>query len=415
MRIWAFPSFYPVDRPGKRSHGIFAHRQFKGLVDNGAELYVVQPVLGYPPFPFYLLDKQWTQLQRNRYESVREFEGIKVYHPLISNLRPQRLFRQGTYHQRYVRSIVDFFTRQKIQLDPAKDIFYSQWLPDSYHVQEAAHMLGVKSAILLIGDDVLIWPHQSPVNIDIFKQTVSEADIRFSVARYLANESDKITGPLHFEIVRRGVNYDFFQPYPADRKLSIRKELGVPADKVMIFSVGSAIVRKGWLDLFDALKEIAQNNDGFVLVGAASGGPEFDLDTEAKKRGLDGHFINLHEVGPDRIKDVYNAADIFCLPSHWEGIANAVVEAMATGLPVLTTDVCGHPELITSGENGILVPPKRPDRIRDEMQKLMTDSALRQRLGENARSFIVNTWGNYKYNSAKLYNTLRNALGTPKE
>ena len=410
MRIWAFPSFYPIDRPGKLSNGIFAHRQFKGLVENGAELSVVLPMLGFPPFPFYLMDHSWRKQHKNRFEPERIFDGIKVFHPRISDLKPQRLFRQGNYHQRYVKSIINFFKYNNIKLDRRTDIFYSQWLPDSYHVQEAAHTLGVKSAILLIGDDVLIWPKQGQVNTEIFKQTVREADIRLSVAAYLAQESDKIAGPQHFETVRRGVNYDFFKPFSKDEKYRIRKELNVAEETLIILSVGTAIVRKGWLDLLDALKEILKQKSDFVLMGAFSGSPEFDIDEEVVKRGLTDHFINLHEVGPNKITAIYNAADIFCLPSHWEGIANAVVEAMATGLPVLTTDVCGHPELISNGETGILVPPKRPDRIKEELITLLQNPELRERLGKNARNFIVNTWGNYKYNSAKLYNVLQDAL-----
>ena len=99
--------------------------------------------------------------------------------------------------------------------------------------------------------------------------------------------------------------------------------------------------------------------------------------------------------------------DVFCLPSHWEGMANANIEAMSTGLPVITTNVCGHPELIEDGVNGILVPPKQPKILEEKLRALLADAVLREQLGKTARDFIVNKWGNFADNSKNLYKILQ--------
>ncbi len=406
MRIWAFPSFYPIDHPGERYHGIFAHRQYKGLIESKAELKVIAPVVWYPIFPFYLLNKQWTALSKIKYPHKRIFDGIEVFHPRRANMKPSRLFNKH-FDQGYIDAIVNFFKKNKIILDPANDVFLSQWIVTARMVQEAAHQLGVKSAVMGIGDDVNIWPNKNESNLHMFQKTWREADYRLAVAGYIAEAANKLCNQkLPYHVIRRGVDHNFFKPADDEEKQKLRKKFKFPDDKIIILTIGSAIVNKGWLDLFDALQKMKGHNSNFLLAGVHSGPSNLNLDAEAEKRGISEVFMNFGEMAPTEIHEIYNASDIFCLPSHWEGIANVVVEAMSCGLPVVTTNVCGHPELVRSGTNGILVPPKRPDLLINELEQLLNNAALRKEIGENARNFIINEWGSFAQNSAKLYNIL---------
>lgn len=409
MRIWAFPSFYPFDAPGLRWHGIFAHRQYKGLIENGADLKVICPVHWSPPAPFSRLHKQWDALNKRGYPYHTVYDGVPVYYPRISNMKPNRLVKKSN-DERYIDSIINFFKKEGITPHPSTDVFYSQWLPDSVLVQQAAHRLGLKSAILSIGDDVVVWPEEKSGNMQLFDRLMKEADYRFTCAAYLGRETNRmLNANYQHEVVRWGVDYNYFRPLPPEEKRGMRDTYGIPHDKVVILNIGTAIKRKGWLDLFDALAGVKEVNSDFFLVAVHAGPPEFDLDEEAGKRGLKAHFLNLGEIRPEQLNDIFNAADIFCLPSHWEGLANVNVEASSCGLPVLTTNVCGHPELIESGINGILVPPKQPLVLQKELQRLINDKELRETLGSNARKFITNEWGNFAQSSARLYQILAGA------
>ena len=410
MRVWAFPSFYPYPYPGMHHGGIFAHRQYKGLITHGAEVRVVVPVLWSPPAPFFNLTASWKEDAKYGFPMEREYDGIKVYHPRISNMKPGRIFKKA-YSERYIEAILGFFKKNKIKLDPAEDIFYSQWLPDAGLVQVAAHQLGVKSAVMGIGDDVLIIPHKNKASFDFIDKTISEADIRLAVAQYLADAANALfRKKLPFHIVKRGVNYEFFKPVDDKAKEQLKAKLNLPKDKTIILSVGSPIVAKGWIELLDALKEIKKRNDQFVLLAICAGFSNLDIKQEATKRGLQDNYIQVNDVAPDEMNEYYNAADIFCLPSHTEGIANAVAEAMACGLPVITTSVGGHPELITNYENGILVEPKNASVLFEKLQELISGQGLRIKLGANARNHIVTNWGSFAENSRKLYDILKNGL-----
>jgi glycosyltransferase involved in cell wall biosynthesis len=406
MRIWAFPSFYPFDRPGLVYTGIFAHRQYKGLIDNGADLAVVVPVSWSPPYPFSLLHPDWKKTRELAYPKVRMYDGIKVYHPRIANLKPNR-FVKKSYEERYTDSILGFFKDNKITLDPATDIFYSQWLLSSLLVQRAARKLGVRSAVLSIGDDVVLWPNANETCKKLFEETWANADFRFTCADYLGKLGNKIIGKdLSYDVIRMGAQYDIFKPVPAAEKNELRKKHNIPDEKTVILTIGTASKRKGWIDLFDALEQIKKHTPDFLLIGVYTGFREFNFTAEIAKRGLEHHFLDMGEVAPRHLNKLYNAADIFCLPSHSEGIANVVIEAMSSGLPVITTNVCGHPELVNDGVTGILIPPQEPGILIEKLQLLLHNNDMCMGLGAAARKFIVNDWGSYAYNSKKLYEKL---------
>jgi glycosyltransferase involved in cell wall biosynthesis len=75
------------------------------------------------------------------------------------------------------------------------------------------------------------------------------------------------------------------------------------------------------------------------------------------------------------------AADLFCLPSHFEGLPMSAIEAMLSGLPVIATDIRGNRELVRHGETGLLVPPMQAAPLADALARLASDSRLRQEMG----------------------------------
>ncbi len=406
MRIWAFPSIYPFEKAGLQWKGIFAHRQYKGLIENGADLKVIIPVPWNPPPPLSYLHPEWKEYAKLNYPDRRMYDGITVFHPRIANVRPNR-FVKKTYEERTIDAIIDFFKKNKITLHPSTDIIYSQWTPSSVVVQKAAHRLGIRSAILCIGDDVVLFPHEKPSSLEQFKKTWAEADMRFVVADYLGREANKAAGMSKpYDVVFMGVDYNYFKPPAPGETLAIRSKYNIPADKTVILLVGTASKRKGWIELFDALELVKKNDTSFFLVGVYTNPPEIDVYHEAEKRGLGSFFLGLNGISPDSLDQLYKAADIFCLPSHSEGMANVVIEAMSSGLAVITTDVGGHNEIVRDGENGILVQPFQHEVLASWLRELLTNTDRRLQLGRNARAFIVNQWGTFADTSKQLYKKL---------
>ena len=151
---------------------------------------------------------------------------------------------------------------------------------------------------------------------------------------------------------------------------------------------------------------LTKQNTDFILASIHTGDLEFDFSDETEKRGLKEHFIDLGERSPGELNKIFNLADIFCLPSHSEGIANVVIEAMSSGLPVITTTVGGHGELITNCTNGILIPPQKPSVLSEKLLALINNKEKRTALGAAAREHIVKVWGNFADNTKLLYERL---------
>ncbi len=409
MRIWSFPSFYPIDLPNRHWNGIFAHRQHMALRELGAEVKVVVPVIYKYPWPLYRVFPCDTDLHSRSCPEKRVMDGIEIFHPVIPDPRPNRFF-QKSYQDKYIGAILNFFANQSDKLTKT-DVFYAQWVPDAGMVQIAANKLGVKCGILVIGDDVTIMPNKNIKYRDFFINTLLNTECRFSVSSALAEESKRIIGQdIDFTIVRRGVNYNNFFAVSKEEKIYLRQQWGISQTGPIILCVGSPIINKGWIELLDAIQDLKPVFPSLRLVAVYAGPTEINISREVKIRGLEQYFYDLGEVDPSKMPQVYQFADIFCLPTYSEGLSNAVAEAMSTGLPVITTLVGGHSEIIESGRTGLLIEPRSAFAIHEALALLLKDTDYAARLGKNAREFICGSWGDYKFNSTKIIAALKERI-----
>ena len=141
-------------------------------------------------------------------------------------------------------------------------------------------------------------------------------------------------------IHRTGLNADLFRPYDG---AMCRDELGLPRDAPVLACVGALIPRKGQRFAIDAMPLLPEA----ILLLAGTGPDEAALKSQAERLGVADRVRFLGAVPHDRLPIVLNAADVFVLPTASEGLANAWVEALACGTPVVTTPIPGATELLT--------------------------------------------------------------------
>jgi glycosyltransferase involved in cell wall biosynthesis len=159
-----------------------------------------------------------------------------------------------------------------------------------------------------------------------------------------------------------------------------------------ILTVGRLVAVKAHGVLVEAFAAlVAAGVDArLTLVGD---GPRSDaLEARVRDRGLSDRVTFAGRVGQDEIGAFYKAADVFCLPSFAEGVPVVLMEAMASGLPVVSTAVNGIPELVEDGVSGLLVVPGRSDLLAAALRKLADDPALRAELGEAGRARVAESF-----------------------
>ena len=163
--------------------------------------------------------------------------------------------------------------------------------------------------------------------------------------------------PQQIEVVGNGVDTKRFAPQD---KTVCRRTLGIQARAHVLVSVGGLVPRKGFQRVIEVLPQIRQHFPDliFLVVGgtSAEGNNRRELEQQVQALGLDDCVRFLGPRRPDELPAILSAADIFVLATSNEGWANVFLEALACGLPVVTTDVGGNKEVICDDSLGIVVP-----------------------------------------------------------
>jgi glycosyltransferase involved in cell wall biosynthesis len=186
------------------------------------------------------------------------------------------------------------------------------------------------------------------------------------------------------------VNTERYRPAAEGEKAQVRAEHGWRADAELCMYVGRLSAEKGVLELLQAWREIGGTNRVLVLVGPDMPGP-LDAGPAARRfvadHGLQDRVI-FHGASTDAAR-LLRAADVYVQPSHYESFSNALIEAMATGLPAVGSRVGGMLDCIVDGQNGVLATPKDAADLAMKLRGLLDDPARAARLGASARQTVV--------------------------
>ncbi|MGH2705958.1 MAG: glycosyltransferase [Actinomycetota bacterium] len=163
----------------------------------------------------------------------------------------------------------------------------------------------------------------------------------------------------------------------------VRDELGIPPHAPLVSCVANFRREKGHRYLLEALAICRRVDPEIQLVLVGGGRLEKNVRTLAGRLGLMG-TVKFTGTRADAAR-IAGASDLFVLASLQEGLAIALLEAMAMGCPVVVTNVGGMPEVVEDGRHGVVVPPRDPKRLADAILRLLDDPGLRSRMGMEAR------------------------------
>lgn len=174
--------------------------------------------------------------------------------------------------------------------------------------------------------------------------------------------------------IPNGVDTTRFSPAPRD------------GETCELLFVGRLAPQKG-VDVL--LRALAQMPDGWRLRIAGDGPEREKLAALSTSLGLAERVQFLGWTQRDALPALYRSADVFVFPSYDEGMPNVVLEALASGLPIVATRIAGTEQLVIDGENGALVPPGAPTAFAQALQPVIADPAHRRAMGEKSRALAV--------------------------
>ena len=364
--------------------GTFVARSLEALAKRGDwRVSVVNPI-GIPP------------LALGRYRALSQLDeigeegGIAVHRPRFTLIPAVGARRNASAIAKAALPVIE-----RIHAQTPIDVIDAQFFfPDGPAAAWIAQRLGLPLSLKARGSDITYWG-----GLDFAREQMLEAARRatgiLSVSQALAEEMvgmgmprEKIT--LHYT----GLDRDRFRPFDHTRlRAQISGEIGfaLPDNAPLLVSVGALITRKGHDIAIGALPMI----EGARLVVVGKGEDEAHLRDLARDLGLADRVHFAGSLDHDLLPLILSAADVMVLPTSNEGLANAWVEALACGTPVVTCDVGGARELIACDTAGRLV-ERNPEALAEGVNSILNNPPMRQAVAALVERF---SWDN---NAAEL-------------
>lgn len=339
------------------------------------EVRVVAPV---PSFPLVTRFRGWPG------PPVEDWQGLAVH-------RPRFLYLPGVWKsldgRLYARGLRRWLGRFVADWQPDVLDAHFEW-PDGVGVALLAKRLGLPYAITLRGK---IYPClEAPPQRRQCAEALGGAAAVISVNAPMAEIARRLGAPAdRVHVIPNGVDVVRFRP--ADRSAA-RRELGLPEQGRLLVTVAHLGQRKGHRETIQALARLPADVRLVLVGGDPEGGrSRRELQGLARRLRLDGRVSMVGPQPYDVVPLYFNAADVSVLASWREGCPNVVLESLASGTPVVASDVGGVSAMIEDGGNGKIVPPRQVEPLAKAIQTVLDSPPSPQQV---RNSPAVRSWEN---------------------
>ncbi len=274
-------------------------------------------------------------------------------------------------------------------------ILIKRFKPDIIHAQALWTGLPALIGKIITGRPYVVWCQGSDIYFPrqfkgilaklVLKNAGAVIALTYDMKKRIQTICDR-----DINIIGNGVDLVKFGRY--SRK-EARYQLGIREDEKVIIFVGSLTPVKGVQYLIEAMNIIRHSHPSVRLLLVGDGMERQILETLVSVMDLGQNITFFGRVKNDEVPKYIAASDVFVLPSLSEGFPLTVAEAMAAGLPVVSTQVRGLSEIIKEGENGFLVEPKNSSQLADKTLRILNNDSLHEEISVKNRAWAnLNSW-----------------------
>jgi len=303
-----------------------------------------------------------------------------IHHHFVSTLNLNAFFRTLSFSRNVAKKI----RKQNFDIIQSHE---KTWLQDVYRAGDGCHIKWLKQRgtnfSLLAKFFLYLNPfHQLILKLEKFIFESGKCKKIVAISQMVKENilENYQCPPENISVVYNGVDLKRFHP---NNKITyrnlIRQQMGIPENSILILFVGSGFERKGLNFLLQSLEYLEKKDWRLLIMGKGNFKKFFKYAPKNKLTQI------IAKEPEPKIEKYYGAADLFILPSIYEPFGNANLEALATGLPVITTKFCGAANIIQSKHNGLVIKdPYNPKEIAEKINYLF-DPSIQETMGINAR------------------------------
>lgn len=395
MRILIISQLYPSKR--HPSSGIFFYNLIKSLLDYPVKILLINP---RPYFPSLIafFKKSLNKWKLDPYEYRRD--NLTILRPFLP-LLPGNHFT--AINGLIWPHILFYLLRKNGYLRPDIIIGYNL-LPEGLTAVQLSTRFHTKSVCWVIGSDIHDFAKANLLNKYLTKYELQEANLVLTESDELKRSSiTYVNAKSNLHTFYKGIDIQNFKINYAREKLI--EQLDLKSDRKYILFVGRLIREKGIVELTKAFVEIADFFPSVDLIFLGEEIQKQEIIAILKQNRVVSRVYFRGIITHQMVSKFMYVSDMLVLPSWAEGLPNVVMEAMASGLPVIATHVGGIPEILEHRKTGLLIQPKCVEDIRNAVCTLLNNEKLRQSLATAAQKLIKDKFDVQK-NTKTLYSML---------
>jgi len=332
----------------------------------------------------------------SQYELEKIGENIKI-HKLPIGKNPQNLHYQSQRDLLVYAWKAYFFSRKLIK-ENHYDLSHSFFsVPCGFLSHIYYGLYKIPYIVSLRGADVPGYSDRFPLTYKFLTPLIrhiwKKAAAVVSNSEGLKELALKTDPRQEIGIIYNGIDVEQFKPV-------IRGE----TSNFKIICISRLTARKGFNYLIEAVAKIAGKYPNLSLEIVGEGDAKEELEKQAKNANLGSRIEFKGRISHEKTPEAYNRASVFVSPSLNEGMSNTMLEALASGLPIIATDTGGSKELIREGENGFIIKMKDPDDIAKKLEMLIANPELTLSMGRKSRERALEmSWNNVASSYYELY------------